>query len=62
MVKSIIAIDYIYRFAHMKRHYTQHEFYVSAKVNDAVDICINTPKTRASKILLFQHYQTDAPI
>lgn len=22
----------------------------------------NTPKSRASKILLFQHYQTDAPI
>ncbi|MFP4529442.1 MAG: hypothetical protein ACLFQX_12920 [Candidatus Kapaibacterium sp.] len=46
----------------MKKQFYQYEFFVSARVNTALDICINTPKTRASKILLFQHYQTDAPI
>ena len=44
------------------RQISRYEKYMASVEEHAVFPKFNLPKTRASKIVQFKHYQTDAPI
>jgi hypothetical protein len=46
----------------MKPQINKYEIYIASVQGQKIFPKINLPKTRASKILQFKHYQTDAPI